>query len=122
MKELKRLRGMRRRKTARPRSVVPFPLVPASEPQREKVAGLRCLVCDKAPVDPAHIVPQRLGGCAHPLCVVGLCRSCHRAYDRNGFALGPHLQGACQRELEHAREHASEAALAAALAGQGWPR
>jgi hypothetical protein len=59
----------------------PFPLVPASEAQRTKVRGRDCLICGRKPVDPAHIVPRKHGGCDHPDCVIPLCRPCHRAYD-----------------------------------------
>jgi hypothetical protein len=102
--------------------MVSLPLVPASEEQRAKVAGARCLVCDRAPADPAHIVPQRLGGCAHPDCVVPLCRAHHRAYDAGGLALRPHLRRGWRAERLHALQHASRYRLRAALAGKGWPR
>jgi hypothetical protein len=52
---------------------------------------LRCVVCERAPVDPAHLVPQRLGGCAHPDCVVPLCRTHHRLYDHGALRLGLYL-------------------------------
>jgi hypothetical protein len=48
---------------SRPRAVVATPRVPASAGQRRKVAGLGCLVCGRSPVDPAHVVPRRPGGC-----------------------------------------------------------
>lgn len=101
--------------------VVPVPLVPASEEQRAKVAALRCVVCERSPVDPAHLVPQRLGGCAHPDCVIPLCRTHHRLYDHAELALSPHLADGSQGERAHALLHASPAELRRALAGGGWP-
>jgi hypothetical protein len=51
---------------SRPRAVVATPRVPASAEQRRKVAGTGCLICGRSPVDPAHVVPRRLGGCDSP--------------------------------------------------------
>lgn len=101
--------------------VVPVPLVPASEAQRSKVAGMRCVVCERAPVHPAHLVPQRLGGCAHPDCVIPLCRTHHRLYDHGQLALRPHLGRGWRAERAHALLHASRAALRRSLQGGGWP-
>ena len=54
----------------------------ASERQRAAVAGRQCIVCGAdTRIDPAHLIPRSLGGCGDPLCVVPLCRACHRAYD-----------------------------------------
>ncbi|MFL5844502.1 MAG: HNH endonuclease [Solirubrobacteraceae bacterium] len=102
--------------------IVVWPLVAASDAQRAKVAKLRCLVCDRSPVDPAHLVPQRLGGCTHPDCVLPLCRTHHRLYDRGELALKPYLGAGWRRERRHAREHAGATALRRALEGGGWPR
>jgi cbb3-type cytochrome oxidase subunit 3 len=44
----------------------------------------------------------------------------HRAYDRFGFVLAPHIGRAFRKERKHAREHASRAKLKAALDGKGW--
>jgi hypothetical protein len=121
-RHIRRRRGMRRRIRSRPRSLIVTPLVPASEAQRIKVAGLPCLVCGKTPADPAHLVPQRIGGCSHPDCVVPLCRAHHRAYDRFGFALARHLGDEWHSERAHAIEHATGAELERALRGEGWAR
>ncbi len=96
-------------------------LVPASDAQREKVAGRACLVCARTPVDAAHLVPQRLGGgCADPTCVIGACRACHNQWDAGGFDLRPYLGDGFQAELEHALTHVSATALERALSGGGW--
>jgi hypothetical protein len=100
--------------------MLPTPLVPASPAQRAKVAALGCIVCVRGPVDPAHLVPQRLGGCADPACVLPLCRVHHRLYDHGELRLAPYLGRNWQRELAHALTHASHDALARALDGGGW--
>jgi hypothetical protein len=97
------------------------PLIPASPQQRAKVRFLRCLVCDRAPVDPAHLVPQRIGGCGHPDCVIPLCRTHHRLYDHGRLSLAPYMGRAFRKERAHAHLHASAAALKRALRGGGWP-
>ena len=104
---------------SRPRAVVATPRVPASAEQRRKVAGLGCLVCGRSPVDPAHVVPRRLGGCDSPDCVVPLCRAHHRSYDAGLLALAPYLVSAVERELRHALTHVG-AELETAL-WNGWP-
>ena len=75
----------------RPRAVIAIPRVAASAAQRRKVARLCCLVCGREPVDPAHAVPRRLGGCNSPDCVVPLCRAHHRSFDTSGLAVVPYL-------------------------------
>lgn len=96
--------------------------VRASDGQRAKVAGSGCLVCGRAPVDPAHLVPQRFGGCPDPDCVVALCRAHHWLYDRARLALAPFIDaGALAAELAHARTHVGAERLQLALAGGGWP-
>lgn len=75
----------------RPRAVIATPRVAASAAQRRKVARLCCLVCGREPVDPAHAVPRRLGGCNSPDCVVPLCRAHHRSFDTSGLAVVPYL-------------------------------
>jgi hypothetical protein len=78
----------------------------ASERQRAAVAGRRCIVCDSEKrIDPAHLVPRSLGGCGDALCVVPLCRRCHRAYDRGELDLLPHLEPAWRAQLAHAVGH-----------------
>lgn len=79
---------------------------PASAAQRARVAGRRCLVCDSATrIDPAHLVPRSLGGCDAPLCVIALCRACHRRYDRGALDLVAYLEPAHRAEAAHAVEH-----------------
>jgi hypothetical protein len=78
----------------------------ASERQRAAVAGRRCIVCAaEARIDPAHLIPRSLGGCGDPLCVVPLCRRCHRAYDRGELDLLPYLEPAWRAQLAHAVGH-----------------
>jgi hypothetical protein len=101
--------------------MVPMPLVAASAAQRAKVAALGCAVCGRKPVDPAHLVPQRLGGCAHPDCVIGLCRTHHRLYDRGELRLAPYLRRGFAMERRHALQHVGKTALRRALAGGRWP-
>jgi hypothetical protein len=108
------------RDEARAEQAAATPRVPASTAQRRKVAGLGCLVCGRRPVDPAHIVPRRLGGCDSPDCVVALCRAHHRSYDAGLLALAPYLAPELERELRHALTHAACAELEAAL-WEGWP-
>jgi hypothetical protein len=105
---------------SRPRAVVVTPRVAASAQQRRKVADLRCLVCGRSPVDPAHVVPRRLGGCDSPDCVVPLCRAHHRSYDAGMLALAAYLTHEVEQELRHALTHAGWAELEAAL-WKGWP-
>ena len=78
----------------------------ASERQRAAVPGRRCIVCgaDKR-IDPAHLIPRSLGGCGDRLCVVPLCRRCHRAYDRGELDLLPYLEPAWRAQLAHAVGH-----------------
>jgi hypothetical protein len=100
--------------------MVRSPLVPASPAQRAKVADLRCVVCERTPVDPAHVVPRRAGGCDHADCVVPLCRTHHRLYDHAQLALGVHVAGEWRHELAHALTHVSPARLGRALRGEAW--
>ncbi len=102
-------------------AMAPVPRVAASPAQRRKVAGLGCAVCGRRPVDPAHLVPQRLGGCAHPACVIGLCRTHHRLYDIGELRLAPHLRRGFAAERRHALLHVGAAKLRRALAEGGWP-
>lgn len=92
-----------------------------SPEQRRKVAGLSCLVCGRAPVDPCHVVPPRLGGCASPDCVVALCRIHRLLYEADLLVLARHLRPELERELRHALTHLGCAELEAGLTGGGWP-
>lgn len=112
--------------TPRPDSLPSGPFVrtprtPASREQRCKVAGRVCAVCGRSPVDPAHLVPQRLGGCADPDCVIALCRTHHRLFDSRRLTLAPYLGSRFKRELVHALQHVEAAELRQALGGGGWP-
>ena len=78
----------------------------ASERQRAAVAGRRCIVCGaEARIDPAHLIPKSLGGCGDPLCVVPLCRRCHRAYDTGQLDMLPYLEPGWRAQLSHAVGH-----------------
>ena len=56
--------------------------------------------------DPAHLIPRSMGGCGDPLCVVPLCRGCHRAYDLGRLdLLLPHLEPGWRAQLAHAVGH-----------------
>jgi hypothetical protein len=78
----------------------------ATDAQRAAVAGRRCIACRaEHRIDPAHLIPRSLGGCGHALCVVPLCRSCHRAYDGGELDLVPHLEPAWRAQLAHAVGH-----------------
>jgi hypothetical protein len=101
--------------------VTPTPRVAASPEQRLKVAGLPCLVCGRRPVDPAHLVPRRLGGCDSADCVVALCRTHHRLFDTGRLALAAWLVEEHEHELRHALTHVGCAELEAALTRDGWP-
>jgi hypothetical protein len=79
----------------------------ASDAQRAAITGRPCIVCGAVRrIDPAHLIPRSLGGCAHPLCTVPLCRTHHRAYDRGELDLLPHLEPAWRPQLAHAVGHA----------------
>jgi hypothetical protein len=78
----------------------------ATDSQRLAVAGRPCIACGATTgIDPAHLIPRSLGGCGDPVCVVPLCRSCHRAYDRGELDLLPHLEPAWRAQLAHAVGH-----------------
>jgi hypothetical protein len=107
-------RALRRRTETRSRRTK------ASAAQRRKVAGLGCLVCGRAPVDPAHLVPQRLGGCDHRDCVIALCRVHHRLFDEARLRLDVYVGAEQAAEMAHALRHVGAAELRAALV-DGWP-
>jgi hypothetical protein len=96
------------------------PRLPASAAQRAKVLGLSCAVCGRSPVDPAHLVPRRLGGCGHRDCVIGLCRTHHRLFDRGALRLAAYLGPEFEPERRHALTHVGAAELERALRA-GWP-
>jgi hypothetical protein len=69
------------------------PSLAATDSQRAAVAGRPCIICGATHrIDPAHLIPRSLGGCGDPLCVVPLCRGCHRAYDQGRLDLLPYLE------------------------------
>jgi hypothetical protein len=96
------------------------PVSPASDAQRAKVADRQCLVCGERPVDPAHLVPRSLGGCNERDCVVPLCRSHHRAYDRRALDLLPYLEPGGRAELAHALMHLPLLGLLQRVTGARW--
>jgi hypothetical protein len=108
----RRARPLRRTRLARRTPLRPAglagraPIAPASPAQRAKVAGAHCLVCDTTTrVDPAHLAPRSLGGCDEADCVVALCRSHHRAYDRGDLDLLAYLEPGSRTEIAHAVMH-----------------
>jgi len=97
------------------------PLAGASEDQRRKVDGRRCLVCGRSDaVDPAHLAPRSRGGCDHADCVVPLCRRCHRAFDDGRLDLLPYLEPHRRAELAHALQHLGLLALLERLTSERW--
>jgi hypothetical protein len=96
------------------------PFSATSEPQRDKVAGERCIVCGERPVDPAHLVPRSLAGCDHPDCVVPLCRVHHRRYDRCQLDLLPYLEARHRAELAHGLGHLGLLGLLRRVTGCRW--
>jgi predicted restriction endonuclease len=95
------------------------PSLVASQAQRDKVAGQRCIVCGVTTrIDPAHVIPRSLGGCDHPDCVVALCRLHHRAYDRGGLDLVAYLEPKHRREVAHAVMHVGLASALRRISGQ----
>jgi hypothetical protein len=95
------------------------PFAPASAAQRAKVAGRRCLVCNAtARIDPAHLIPRSLGGCDDALCVVALCRRCHRRYDMGTIDLTGHLEPGHRAEAAHAVLHLGLAGALRRISGR----
>jgi hypothetical protein len=124
---LRRGKGLERRtelrRTGPPRRRTPLrrsALSPASPAQRAEVAGRECLVCGRRPVDPAHLVPRSLGGCDDADCVVPLCRTHHRRYDRGQLDLLPHLEPRYRAELSHGLLHLGLFRLLRRVTGTRW--
>lgn len=117
---LRRTDGLKARSAPKPRKGIS----PASPAQRSKAAF--CIVRNldrfEATIDPAHLWPRGSGGCDDPLCVVGLERSIHRAFDDGEFELLPYLVERHVPELCHALEHAdgNVVALLQRLTGKRW--
>jgi hypothetical protein len=60
-----------------------------TDEQRGAVRGRHCIACNRNDrVDAVHLIPRALG-CGDRLCVVPLCRTCHRAYDEGRLDLLP---------------------------------
>ena len=69
----------RARRNSRPKGRA---VSPASRAQRIKVKDRLCANCGNlGPCDPAHLTPRAHGGCDSDLCVIPLCRTCHRNFD-----------------------------------------
>lgn len=85
------------------------PISPASSAQREKVYDRRCIACGVDPlvsrIDPAHLAARSHGGCDDELCVVALCRRCHREFDDGRLSVLEFLVGTWTEELQHALGH-----------------
>jgi hypothetical protein len=88
---LRRRTQLRTRTTLRRRTPIrKAPSLAATDSQRAAVAGWTCIACGSdRQIDPVHLIPRSLGGCGDPMCVVPLCRSCHRAYDTGRLDLLP---------------------------------
>jgi hypothetical protein len=97
------------------------PSLAATERQRAAVTGRCCVVRggDKG-IDPAHLIPRSLGGCGDRLCVVALCRQCHRAYDRGELDLLPYLEPGWRSQLAHAVRQVGLIAALRRISGQRW--
>ena len=84
----------------------PTAAMAATDQQHAAVAGRSCIVCGAVSrIDPAHLIPRSLGGCGDALCIVPLCRSCHRSYDTGELDLLPYLEPAWRTQLAHAVGH-----------------
>jgi hypothetical protein len=91
----------------------------ASDAQRAAVAGRACIVCgSEQGVDPAHVIARSLG-CGDALCVVPLCRVCHRAYDTGRLDLLPYLEPQWRAQLAHAVAHAGLIGALRRVSGEG---
>jgi hypothetical protein len=98
------------------------PSLAASDAQRLAVAGRACIVCGTTTggIDPAHLIPRSLGGCADALCVVPLCRHHHRAYDRGELDLLPYVAPAWRTQLAHAVGHVGLVGALRRISGSRW--
>lgn len=76
----------------------------ASPAQQEKCHGAFCLVCDRTPCDPAHVIDRSLitRGQDDALAVVALCRTHHDLYDRHELDILPELERWGRDELAYA--------------------
>jgi len=98
------------------------PSLAATDSQRVAVSGRACIACGATHrIDPVHLIPRSLGGCGDPLCVVPLCRGCHRAYDRGELDLLPHLEPAWRAQLAHAVGHVGLIGALRRIAGAEGP-
>ena len=99
------------------------PSMGATDSQRLAVAGRPCIVCRAVcRVDPAHLIPRSLGGCGDALCIVPLCRSCHRSYDTGRLDLLPYLEPAWRPQLAHAVGHVGLIGALRRISGTAnWP-
>lgn len=92
-----------------PSKAKPKGISPASKSQRAKASW--CIVTgsrkdEGAVIDPSHLAARGRGGCDDPLCVVGLRRDIHRAFDDGNFDVLPFLLAhGCVEELQHALGH-----------------
>jgi hypothetical protein len=104
---LRRRTQLRTRTTLRRRTPIrKAPSLAATDSQRAAVAGWTCIACGSdRQIDPVHLIPRSLGGCGDPMCVVPLCRSCHRAYDTGRLDLLPYLEPSWRTQLAHAVGH-----------------
>jgi hypothetical protein len=94
-------------------SVRRLPISKASPEQHDKVALLlTCLGCgfdaDRiGPLDAAHLWSRGMGGCDDALCVVGLCRACHKDLHAHKLNLLPALIPRYGDEVAHMVAHAN---------------
>lgn len=82
----------------------------ADRKQQAKVRELVCAYCgvegyEGNPLDAAHLTDRSMGGCAHPDCVIPLCRTHHEALHAHTLELLPALvERGYWREMAHAIE------------------
>ena len=75
-------------------------------------------MCNSATrIDPAHLIARSVGGCDDALCVVALCRSCHRRYDSGALDLVAYLEPEHRAEAAHAVAHVGLAAALRRISG-----
>lgn len=58
-----------------------------SEARRKVDAQRGCRVCGRYPVQAAHVRSRHMGGSDSPLNIVGLCWTCHTAFDEHRMDL-----------------------------------